>query len=91
MKSLKNLVETRYGSFYATVVYNAREKVYFVSVQAFPGIITEARSRAEAKKFAKEIIELQCLAALDDGKIVIDDTRRVHGRFVRSGALALAA
>ncbi|KKU58773.1 MAG: hypothetical protein UX81_C0016G0012 [Parcubacteria group bacterium GW2011_GWA2_47_12] len=90
MKSVKNLIETRHGSYYATVAYSARDKVYFVSIPAFPGVMTEARSLIEAKKFAREVIELQCLAALDEGKIVIDDTRQVHGRFVRAGALAVA-
>jgi len=90
MKSVKNLIETRYGSFYAVIAYSTRDKVYFVSIPAFLGVMTEAHSLAEAKKFAKEVIELQCLAALDDGKIVIDDTRQVHGRFVRAGALAIA-
>jgi predicted RNase H-like HicB family nuclease len=90
MKSTKYLIETRYGSFYATIAYSARDKVHFVSIPAFPGVLTEARSLTEAKKFAKEVIELQCLAALDDGKMVVDDTRQVHGRFVRAGVLAVA-
>lgn len=90
MKSVKNLIETRHGAFYATIAYSARDKVYFVSIPAFPGIMTEARSLSEAKKFAKEVIELQCLAALDAGKIVIDDMHQAHGRFVRAGALAIA-
>jgi len=90
MKSVKNLIETRYGSFYAVIAYSARDKVYFVSIPAFPGVMTEARSLPEAKKFAKEVIELQCLAALDEKKIVIDDTRHVHGHFARAGALAVA-
>jgi len=90
MKSVKNLIETRYGSFYATIAYSARDKVYFVTIPAFPGVMTEARSLTKAKRFAKEVIELQCLAALGDGKMVIDDTRQVHGRFVRAGVLATA-
>lgn len=90
MKSVKSLIETRHGSFYAVIAYSARDKVYFVSIPAFPGVMTEARSSTEAKRFAREVIELQCLAALDDGKMVIDDTRQVHGRFVRAGVLAVA-
>lgn len=90
MKSIKSLIETRHGSFYATIVYSVRDKVYFVSIPAFSGILTEARSLLKAKKFAKEVIDLQCLSALDEGKIVIDDMRRAYGRFARAGALALA-
>lgn len=91
MKIEKHIIATRYGDFYAAISYSARDKIYFVSIPAFPGVLTEAESLLEAKKFAREITELQCLAALDEGKMVVDDTRRVYGNFVRSGALAVAA
>lgn len=84
------LIKTKYGDFYALVWFGKREKVYFVSIPAFPKVLTEARSLKEAKKYATEVIELQCLAALDERKIVIDDTRRVHGRFPRSGVFSVA-
>lgn len=83
------LIKTKYGDFYALVWFGKREKVYFVSVPAFPEVLTEARSLKEAKKYATEVIELQCLAALDERKIVVDDTKRVYGRVVRSGAFSI--
>lgn len=87
----KYLIKTKYGDFYALVWFSKREKVHFVSIPAFPGILTEARSLTEAKKYAGEVIELQCLAALDEKKIIVDDTRRVYGRLVHAGAFSVTA
>ena len=87
----KYLIKTAYGDFYALIWFSKREKVYFVSVPAFPSTLTEARSLAEAKKYADEVIGLHCLAALDEKKIIVDDTRRVHGKFARSGTFSVVA
>ena len=85
----KYLIKTKCGNFYALIWFSRREKVYFVSIPAFPGVLTEARSLAEAKKYAGEMIELQCLAALDEKKIIVDDMRRVHGRLAHAGAFSM--
>lgn len=90
MKSSKPLIETRYGSFFAKITHSVRDEVYQVTIPTFPDVLTEARTITEAKKYAKEVIELQCLAALAEGKIVIDDTHHAHGKLVRSGPLAVA-
>jgi len=82
----KYLIKTKYGEFYALIWFGLKEKVYFVSIPAFPGVLTEARTIAEAKKYAADVIELQTLAAIDEGKLVVDDTRRIHGKRVLSGA-----
>jgi len=87
----KYQIKTKYGVFEALIWLDKREKVYFVSVPAFPGVLTEARSLAEAKKYASEVIELQCLAAFDDKKIVVDDRQHAHGKAIRSGAFSLMA
>lgn len=91
MKSIKSLIETKYGSFYAKITYSTRERVYFITIPTFPGVMTEARTLSEAKRYAKEVIELQCRAALDENKIVIDDTRHAYGKLARSGSLTVLA
>ncbi|MBI4215635.1 MAG: type II toxin-antitoxin system HicB family antitoxin [Parcubacteria group bacterium] len=53
------------------------DKVYLVRVPNLPGVITFGRSLIEAKKMAREAIELHCECEIDEGKIVIDDRRRV--------------
>lgn len=90
-KKEKYLIKTKYGEYYALIWFGVKEKVYFVSVPAFPNVLTEARSIAEAKKYAADVIELQCLAAVDEGKLVIDDTRRIYGKRIYSGALKIFA
>lgn len=86
-------VRTKYGEFQAIVEHSKRDKVYFVSAPAFPGILTEAHTIPEAKKYAREIIELQCLAAFDGGKVVIDDTNHVYGsrKLVHPGIAVVVA
>jgi predicted RNase H-like HicB family nuclease len=85
-------IKTDYGEFRAKIKYSTRDGVYYVSAPAFPGVLTDAGSMIEAKRFAREIIELQCLSAFDDGKLVIDDMSHVYGsrRLIRPGALAVA-
>ena len=85
------LIKTKYGEYYALIWFGTKEKVYFVSVPAFPGVLTEARSITEAKKYSAEVIELQYLAAMDDGKVVIDDTKRIHGKKVFPGVFKALA
>ena len=90
-KKEKYFIKTKYGEYNALIWFGAREKVYFVSIPAFPGVLTEARSVAEAKRYATDVIELQCLAAMDEGKLVVDDTRRIYGKQVIPGALKIFA
>ncbi len=52
-------IKTRYGVFQALIWFDKREEVYYISIPAFPGVLTEARTLAEAKKYAMEVIELQ--------------------------------
>lgn len=85
----KYAIKTKYGEFQADISLD-KKKVYFVTIPAFPGPMTEARTLVEAKRFAAELIELECLEALHQGKVVVDDTRRVYGKSVRSGAVSLA-
>jgi predicted RNase H-like HicB family nuclease len=88
--AVKYLIETRFGSFYANIV-RKNPKVLLVTIPAFLDVVTEGRTLAEAKKYAREVIELQCLAALDDNKLIIDDLHRAHGKFARSGTLTVSA
>lgn len=87
----KYLIATRFGSFYARIVERKREGVFAVSIPAFPDAMTEARTLTEAKKFAAEVIELQCRDALDDNKLVIDDLHQAHGAYARAGTLNVSA
>ena len=55
-KKEKYLIKTQYGEYYALIWFGVKERVYFVSIPAFPDVLTEARSVAEAKKYANDVI-----------------------------------
>ena len=42
--------------------------------------MTQGSTLADAKYMAKDLIELLCEVAFDDGKMVVDDEGRVVGR-----------
>ena len=83
-------MKTKYGVVDAHIWLDKRDHKYFVTIPAFPGVMTEARSLAEAKKYAGEILALECLEAIEQGKLVVDNTRRVYGTSVRPGAVSIA-
>jgi len=91
MAERQYLIETKYGSFYAVIVIIKKDKIFRVTVAAFPDVMTEARTLSEAKRYAREIIELQCVAALEDKKLVIDDLRQAHGKYARAGTFNVVA
>ena len=83
-------IKTKYGVFDAIIWLDKREDRYFVTIPAFPGVMTEARSLVEAKKYAGEVLSLECMEALEQGKLVVDNTKRIYGTSVRAGALSVA-
>ncbi len=83
-------IKTKYGEFQALIWLDKKENVYFVTIPAFSGPMTEARSLTEAKRYALELIELECLNALEEGKIIVDDQRKVYGKVIQPGAFSFA-
>lgn len=86
----KYTIKTRYGVYDALIWFDKRENRHFVTIPAFPGVMTEAGSLTEAKKYAGEVILLECLEAIEQGKLVVDNSKRVYGAAVRPGALSVA-
>ena len=83
-KRAKYLIKTKYGSFNATIWYDRADKLYLVEVPSFDKTMTQGSTLVDAKYMAKDLIELLCEVAFDDGKIVIDD----EGHRVARGRLA---
>jgi len=54
-------IKTTCGEFQAAIRYDPTENLYFVSIPAFPGTLTEARTLTEAKQYAKEVVTLHVL------------------------------
>jgi len=90
----KYLIKTKYGDFQALIWFDKKDRLYLVQVLSFDRSMTQGSSLGDAKRMAADLIELLCEEALDDGKVIIDDNRRVYarGKLARqSGAVSLVA
>lgn len=79
-KKTMYLIKTKYGAFKAAIWRDRLDKIYLVEVPSFNRTMTHGSTLADAKYMAKDLIELLCEVAFDDGKIVIDDNGRIAGR-----------
>ena len=84
-------IQTRNGTFRTMIWWHRGDKAYLVRVPSLPGTVTFGRSFKDAKKMARDAIELYCSVMLDQGKIIIDDTGRVIGRLPRARVFAPVA
>ncbi len=73
-------IKTQYGVFQAVIWYDRADKMYLVEVPSFDRTMTQGSSLADAKYMARDLIELLCDVAFDDGKMVIDDEGHVVGK-----------
>lgn len=71
------LLETKQGTFKVKFAWDASDRAYLVIIPSLPGAVTFGTSFLEAKKMAKEVIELHCECLVDEGHLVIDDTKRL--------------
>ena len=76
----KYLIKTKYGDFKTSIWYDRGDKLFLVEVPSFDKTMTQGSTLANAKYMAKDLIELLCEVAFDDGKIVIDDEGKIAGR-----------
>lgn len=60
-------IDTRFGSFDCLFESNAPHKGYTVTAPKLKGVVTFGDSLKEAKKMAKEAIELHCECLLQEG------------------------
>ena len=70
MKKIKDnfiVIDSRYGGFKCFFESNTPERGYTVTVPRLRGIVTCGDTLQEAKKMAKEAIELHCECLLQEG------------------------
>jgi len=79
-------VGTKHGRFTITVWYDSRDKAYLVRVPKIPEIVTFGKTLAEAKRMGVDALELYCDCIIDEGKIVVDDARKIIGQLPKSKA-----
>jgi len=76
----KYLIKTKYGDFQALIWLDRSDKLYLVEVPSFDKTMTQGSTLADAKYMAKDLIELLCEVAFEDGKVVIDNEGHISGK-----------
>ncbi|MBI2639467.1 MAG: type II toxin-antitoxin system HicB family antitoxin [Candidatus Sungbacteria bacterium] len=81
-------IQTRNGTYKVLIWRDAKEGVYLVKGISLPEVATFGKTLTEAKKMAKDAIEIYCDCVIEDGKIVVDETRKAVGRLPKSRLFA---
>lgn len=76
-KTIYAPLQTKQGVFKVKLEWDARDRAYLVTIPSLPGAVTFGTSLQEAKKMAREVIELHCECLVDEGHLVIDDEKRL--------------
>ena len=79
-------VKTLFGIFDCVFDPNAPEKGYTVTVPRVRGVVTCGDTLAEAKKMAKEAIELHCECLVEEGLAEL----KIYRKNMRSGVRTAA-
>ena len=77
-------IQTKNGMYKILVWFDARDKAYLVKVPSLPDVVTFGKNLGEAKRMAKDAIELYCDCMIDEGRIVVDDRDRVFGKIPKA-------
>ena len=83
-------IETKRGTYRVRIWLDKRDRAYLVQCLSLPEVATFGRTLAEAKRMAKDAIELYCDCVITENKLVIDDTGRAFGKLPRTRVVALA-
>ena len=87
MRKKEYIIDTKHGTYQVRIWRDEREKVYLVRIPAFPELATFGTSLADAKRMAKDIVQLHCACLIREGNLVVDDGRRVAGNIPKSRIL----
>lgn len=80
----KFIIQTRTGAYTTHIWFGKRDRAYLVRVPSLPGVVTFGKTLKDAKKMAKDAIELHCACLMDDKKIIIDDKQHIIGKVSKS-------
>ncbi len=83
-------IKTKDGTFRVYIWWDRGDRAYLVKGCSLPEVVTFGKTLAESKKMAREALELYCDCAVDENKIIIDDTGRAIGRLPKSRVIELA-
>lgn len=80
----KFLIQTKTGAYTALIRFDKRDRVYLVRVPSLSGVVTFGKTLKEAKRMAKDAIELHCACLIDEKKVIIDDKQHIIGKVSKS-------
>ena len=84
------IIQTKKGSFKVTIRHDKRDKAYLVKVPSLPDVVTFEKSISDAKRMAKDAIELYCDCVIAEGnKVIIDDRRQIFGKMPKSRIVSI--
>ena len=83
-------IKTKKGVFNTKIWWDKNDKAYLVKGVNFPEVVTFGKTLSEAKKMAKEALELYCECVLDENKVIIDDQRKAIGRLPKSHIIPIS-
>lgn len=72
-------IQTKKGIYRVIIWYDHKDKAYLVKVPSLPEVVTFGKTISEAKKMAKDAIELYCECVVSRGNIIIDDEKQAFG------------
>ena len=82
-------VKTKSGTFKTVFKWYKSDKAYVVTVPSLNGIATFGKTLTEAKRMAKEAIELFCEDVVEKGNIIIDDKKMAVGHIPNSRVIIM--
>jgi predicted RNase H-like HicB family nuclease len=88
-KKLTLNIETKRGTYEAVFGWDVKDKAYIVSVPSLSGVVTFGKNLKDAKRMIKDAIELYCDCLIDEGNIIIDDTKKAFGKIPHSRIIAV--
>lgn len=83
------IIKTKDGAYKIVIWFDKKDKAYLVSVPSLPEVFTFGKSLVDAKRMAKDAIELYCDCQVDEGRVIIDDERRAIGKLPKSHVISL--
>jgi len=83
----KHAIQTKYGNFDVAIWYDKLDKAYLVETVGFNKTMTFGRSLSEAKRMAKDLLELLVECEHDAGRAVVDTKMHITGKGVKPGSI----
>ena len=90
MKKIKKdfIIQTKTGSYRVIIWRDEKDNAYLVRVPSLPEVVTFGTTLSDAKRMAKDAIELFCECEFLEGNVVVDDRGRVSGKIPKSRILS---